>query len=72
MGGFVNGLMKEKDSLKEFRDEYIEASTLDVSDITDYSVEEEKIKIKIGEEKLFEYFKKVKRQIKSKMEEEMR
>lgn len=71
MGGFVDGLMKEKESLKEFWDEYIEEHTLNVNDITEYDVEREMIRIKVGEGKLFEYFKKVQRQIKNKMETEM-
>lgn len=71
MGAFVSGLMQEKDSLSKFSDEYIKESTLNIDDIIEYNVEGELIKIKIEEEKLFGYFRKVKGQIKSKMKDEM-
>lgn len=70
-GAFVSGLMQEKKSLSKFCDEYIKESTLNIDDIIDYNVEGELIQIKIKEEKLLGYFKKVKRQIKAKMKDEM-
>lgn len=68
---FVEGYLKEKKSLSEYKDSYININTLKINDIVEFSQNGESIIIKIHEDNAMKYFKQVKKQLLKKMNEEI-
>lgn len=71
MGGFVDGCIKDKQSLSTYRDTYIEESVFNVDDIEECDKNGESIIIRICEEKAMRYFIQVKGTLCRKMNEEI-
>lgn len=69
--GFVGGLIKDKQSLSTFKDEYIGETVLDIADIEEFDINGESVIIKIGEEKAMKYFNQIKKALCKKMDKEI-
>jgi len=70
--GFVDGCIKDKQSLSTYRDTYIEKTVLNIADIERFDINGERIIIQIGEEKAMEYFIQFKDALCRKMDKEIR
>jgi len=68
--GFVDGFIKEKKTLSEYKDTYVESETLNTDDIESFDIIGESIIIKVSEKNAMKYFTQVKDILSQKMNNE--
>ena len=68
--GFVEGIIKDKQSLLEYKDTYLNTSIFNIDDIEEFDIDKEKLILKIDERKAMAYFNIIKNELKRKMAEE--
>jgi hypothetical protein len=68
--GFVAGFIKEKKTLSEYKDTYVDSETLNTDDIESFDIMGESIIIKVSEENAMKYFSQVKGILSQKMNNE--
>lgn len=70
--GFVEGSIKNEQSLTKYKDTYLGENVLNISDIEAFDKNGESVIVKIDEEKAMKYFLQVKKTLCKKMDEEIR
>jgi len=70
--GFVDGCIKEKKILSEYKDTYVGCETLNIDDIESFDIKGESLIIKVSEENAMKYFTRVKDSLSKQMNNETR
>lgn len=70
-GGFVEGCIKNKESLSEYKDSYLSETVIKLEDLEEFKVNKESISFKISEKDAMKYYAKVKKVLCKKMDNEI-